>query len=63
MFRSDNGYIENNVYTKYDNIIFNNTINITKHINNHSDDATNNYKVNQISNVKRLVITSMMVLH
>ena len=48
--RDNNGYIENNVYNKYDNIIFNNTNNTTKHINNHINDVTNNNnKINKIT--------------
>ena len=53
MFRSNNGYIANNVYKKYGNRTFNNTNSITKHINNYSNDVTNNYKINEISNVKQ----------
>ena len=53
MFRSNNGYIENNVYKKYDNRIFNHTSNITKHINNHSNDVTDSCKINKINNVKK----------
>ena len=53
MVRDNNGYIENNVYNKYDNIIFNNTNNTTKHINNHSNDVTNNYKINKTNSVNK----------
>ena len=52
-FRCNNGYIENDVYKKYDNRIFNNTNIITKHMNNHSNDVTNNYKINKLNNVKK----------
>ena len=41
------------MYKKYDNRIFNNTHNITKHINNSSNDVTNSYKINKITNVKK----------
>ena len=41
------------MYKKYDNRIFNNTHNITKHINNSSNDVTNSYKKNKITNVKK----------
>ena len=51
--KSQIGYIENNLYKKYDNRIFNNTNNIHKHINLHSNDVTNNYKINKVSNVKK----------
>ena len=47
------GYIENNLYKKQDNRIFNNTSNITKHINSYSNDVTNNYKINKIHNLKK----------
>ena len=53
MFRSNNDFVEHNVYKKYDNRTFNNTNNITKHINNHSNDVINNYKINGINNVKK----------
>ena len=42
VFRSNNDYTGNNLYKKYDNRTFNNTNNITKHINNYSNDVTNN---------------------
>ena len=38
------------MYTKYDNIIFNNTSNITKHINNYCNDVTHNYNRNTMQN-------------
>ena len=53
MFRSNNDYIEHNVYKKYDNRTFNNTNNVTRHINNHSNGATNNYKIDKINGVKK----------
>ena len=53
MFRSDSGYVEHNLYNKYGNITFNNTNTIYKHINNYSNDVTNNYKINKISNVNK----------
>ena len=53
MFRSNNDYIENNVYKKYGNRTFNSTNNITKHINNHSNDVTNNHKITKTNIVKR----------
>ena len=52
MFRSNSDYIGNNVCKEYDNRIFNNTNNITKHVNDHSNDVTNSHKVNKINNVK-----------
>ena len=51
-YKSQIGYIDNNLYKKYD-IIFKNTNNITKHINNYSNDVTNNYKVHEVPNVKK----------
>ena len=44
--KSHIGYIENNLYKKSDNRVFNNTNNIHKHINLHNNDVTNNYKIN-----------------
>ena len=52
-YESQVGYIGNNIYKKYVNRIFNNTNNITKHINNYSNDVTNNYKMNKIQNLKK----------
>ena len=57
VFRSNNGYIGNNIYIyiykKYDNTTFDKTENVTKHINNYSNDVTNNYKMHKINNVKK----------
>ena len=53
MFRHNSDYIENNLFKKYDNRTFNNTNNIIKQINNHSNDVTNNYRIHKISNVKK----------
>ena len=52
-FRSNSDYIENNLYKKYDYRTSNNTNNMTKHINNYSDDVTNNYTINKIQNLKK----------
>ena len=52
-YKSQIDYIENNLYKKQDNRTFNNTNNIYKHINNYSNDVTNNYKINKVSNVKK----------
>ena len=54
-YKSQIDYIENNIYKKQDNRTFNNTNNIYiyKHINNYSNDVTNNYKINKVSNVKK----------
>ena len=41
------GYVENNIYKRFDNRTFNNTNNIYKHINQYSADAFNNYKINK----------------
>ena len=51
-FRSNNGYIGNSLYKKYNNITFNTTENISKHINKYSTDITNNYKIYGLNNVK-----------
>ena len=51
--KSHIGYIENNLYKKFDNRVFNNTNNIHKYINNFSNDVTNNYKINKINNTKK----------
>ena len=40
-------------YKKYDNRTFDNTENITKHINNYSTHVTNNYKIDKINNVTK----------
>ena len=53
VFRNNNNYTENNLYKKYDNRTFNTAEDITKHINNYSNDITNNYKINKINNVKK----------
>ena len=63
VFRSNNDYIENILYKEYGSRTFNATENITKHINNYSNDVTNNYKINKINNVKKRIITPMMMLH
>ena len=52
-YKSQIAYIENNLYKKQDNRTFNNTNNIYKHINNYSNDVTNNYKINKIQNLKK----------
>ena len=55
-YKSQIGYIENNLYKKQGNIIFNNTNNITKHIDKYSSGVTNNYKVNKVSNVRKYLL-------
>ena len=57
-YKSQNDYIENNLYKKQDNITFNNTNNITKHFNNYSNDVTNNYKIKKIQNLKETYYNS-----
>ena len=52
-YKSQTDYIEDNIYKKQDNIICNNTNNITTHINNYSNDVANNYKINKIQNLKK----------
>jgi hypothetical protein len=52
-YKSQIDYIENNLYKKQDNRTFNNTNHIYKHINNYSNDVSNNYKINKVSNVKK----------
>ena len=48
------GYIDNNLYKKQDNKIFNDTNNITKHNNNYSNGVTNEYNINKIQNLKNI---------
>ena len=62
-YKSQIDYIETNIYKKQDNRTFNNTNNMYKHINSYSTDATNSYKINKIQNLKKIIITSMTVLH
>ena len=57
-YKSQIDYIENNLYKKQDNRICNNTNNITKHINNYSNDVTNTYKINKIQNLKKTYYNS-----
>ena len=45
--------IENNLYKKHGNIIFNNTNNISKHLSKYSNDVTTTYKINKIQNLKK----------
>ena len=52
-YKSQIDYIEHNLYKKQDNITFNNLNNMYKHINNYSNDVTNNYKINKIQNLKK----------
>ena len=52
MFIINNGYIENNVYKEYGNRTFNNTNNTIKHINNYSNDVTDNYKIVKTNNIR-----------
>ena len=46
-------YVENSFYKRYDNIISNNTYNISKAINQYTTDVVNNYKINKASNLKK----------
>ena len=57
-YTSHNDYIEHNLYKKHGNIIFNNTNNISKHINNYSNYVTNTYKINKIQNLKKIYYDS-----
>ena len=52
-YKSQIDYVENSLYKKQDNRIFNNTNIITKRINNYSNDVTNNYKMDKIQNLKK----------
>ena len=52
-YKSHIGYVETNLYKRSDNITFNNTNNIHKHINQYSTDVLNNYKINKTHNVKK----------
>ena len=56
VFRINNDYIENKVYKKYDNRTFNKPKNITEHLNNHSNDITNNYNMNKNKQCKGNVL-------
>ena len=44
-YKSQIGYVENDLYKKQGNRTFNNTNNIYKHINQYSTDVFNNYKI------------------
>ena len=57
-YKSQIDYIENNLYKKQDNRIFNHTSNITTHINNYSNDVTNSYNINKIQNLKKTYYNS-----
>ena len=46
-------YVENNLYKRSDNITFNNTNNIYKHMDQYSTDVFNTYKINKLHNVKK----------
>ena len=46
-------YVDNNMHKKQRSIIFNNTNNTYKRINNYSNDIINNSKINQINNLKK----------
>ena len=52
-FKFHSDYLENNLYKKYDNRIFNNTNNIQKNINTYDNDISNSYKINKITNLKK----------
>ena len=41
------------LYKRPDNITFNNTNNIPQTINQHTADVVNNYKINNVSNLKK----------
>ena len=57
-YKTQIDYIGNNLYKKQDNRIFNNTNDITKHINNYSNGATNNCKINKVQNLKKTYYNS-----
>ena len=44
-YKSQIAYLENDLYKRHDNRVFNNTNNIYKHINQYATDAFNNYKI------------------
>ena len=47
---------------KYDNRTFNNTGNITKHINQYTTDVVDTYKLNNVSNPKSRIIVLLVML-
>ena len=51
-YKSQIGYVENELYKRSDNRTFNNTNNIYKHINQYSTGVFDNYKINKTHNVK-----------
>ena len=53
VFRSNNDYMGNNTYKKYGNRAFNNTDNITKHVNNYRNDVTNSYNINKTQSLNK----------
>ena len=57
-YKSQIAYVENNLYKKQDNRIFNNTNNNHKHINQYSTDVFNNYKIHKTHNVKKTYYNS-----
>ena len=53
-YKSQIAYVENTLYKRYDNITFNDTNNISKHINQYTTDVANNYKISKVSNLKEI---------
>ena len=52
-YNSQVAQVEDNLYKRFDNIMFNNTRSMYKHINQYPTDVFNNYKINKTHNVKK----------
>ena len=52
-YKSQIAYVDNNLYKRSDNRIFNNTIIISKHINQYTTDVVNDYETRKVANIKR----------
>ena len=55
-YTSQNAYVENNLYKRSGNILFNNTNNISNIINQYTTDVVNKYTVNKVSTLKKGVL-------
>ena len=64
-YRTVLDYVENNLYKRYDNRIFNNTSNVYKNINQHNTEFVNTYKINKHLNLKKTYynINDNIVIH
>ena len=52
-YTSQMAYVEHNLYKNFDNITFNNTINLSEHINQYTTDVVDTYKTNTVSNLTK----------